>query len=147
MLHGLTSPSLIFAVMWMFTVDISSVFLYFPTYLPFSLWTFAVFWKDDLVSSTRCSFWADFSARGWILVLWLWIHFHPSLDTVAPMVGKESLLPTSIWDWTQKEEGKEWVFSDAPPAHVAGTYSSLYGVKEGVSSSLRLFGSLRGWGE
>lgn len=56
-----------------------------------------------------------------------WIHFHPSLHTVSPMVRNNSLFPSSIQDWTQKGEGKEWIFLGAC-LHVLligpGTYRS-----------------------
>lgn len=113
-----------FAFVWRFIVDSSFVLLHFPVYLPVAMWNFAVFWNDDLARSTKCSFWVDFSAwanRGWILVPWLWTHFHPYLDTVPPMVGKH-LRQTA-------ERGVERMnFFQMPNLHVLltgpGTYSS-----------------------
>lgn len=112
MLPGLISPHLNFAFVWIFIVDISSGFLYFPIYLLVAMCNFVVFWKDNLPGSASWSFWVYFSAwasRGWILVLCLWIHFPSSLHAVPPMVRNDSPFPSS---WAQKGEGKAWIFLD-----------------------------------
>lgn len=129
-----------FAVLWMFIKGISSVFLYFPIYLPVAMWNFAVFWKDDLTGSNRCSFCMESSAwasRGWT--------FSCGFEYISTYMQSFQWWER-IFSFQQASEtgckmsrGNNYFFSGAQLANTAPQIQSW----EMSSSRLRLFGSLR----